>query len=129
MHKETITYDDYNGVERTEDFYFNLTNAEIVEMELGTEGGLAEKLERVVAAKDGPTIINFFKDLVLRSYGVKSDDGRRFMKSDEIRASFAETEAYSQIFMKFATDAEAASAFVNQVLPSKKEAPLAQSAT
>lgn len=118
MLKETITYIDYNGNERTEDFYFNLTKAEIMEMEMSTTGGLAEMIKRIVAAQDAPAIINVFKDLILKAYGEKSADGKRFIKNKEITESFAQTEAYSQLFMKLATDADAASNFVNGIVPS-----------
>ena len=117
MLKKTITYTDYNGVERTENFYFNLTKAEIMEMELTTVGGLSAMIEKIVAAKDGPTIIKTFKDLVLKAYGEKSADGRRFIKSPEIAEAFSQTEAYSQIFMELATDDEAAAKFVNGIIP------------
>lgn len=117
MLKKTVTYTDYNGSERTEDFYFNLTKAEIMEMELTTVGGLSAMIEKIVAAKDGPTIIKTFKDLVLKAYGEKSADGRRFIKSPEIAEAFAQTEAYSQIFMELATDDEAAAKFVNGIIP------------
>jgi len=117
MLKKKVTYTDYNGVERTEDFYFNLTKAEITEMELSTAGGFAEMLQKVVAAQDGPTIIKVFKDLVLKAYGEKSADGKRFVKSDEISTAFSQTEAYSQIFMELATDSKAAADFVNAIIP------------
>ena len=117
MLKKTITYTDYNGVERKEDFYFNLTKAEIMEMEMSTSGGLTEMINRIVAAQDAPAIIKIFKELVLKAYGVKSPDGKRFIKSDELATEFAQTEAYSQLFMELATDADAASAFVNGIVP------------
>lgn len=117
MLKKTVTYEDYNGVTRTEDFYFNLSKAEIAEMELSTAGGFAEMIQKVIAAQDGPTIIKIFKDLVLKAYGEKSADGKRFVKSEEIATAFSQTEAYSQIFMELATNAEAASAFVNGIIP------------
>ena len=117
MLKKTMTYTDYNGVERTEDFFFNLTKAELMEMELGTAGGLAETLQKIVDSKDAPAIIKAFKDIVLRAYGKKSDDGRRFIKTPEISEEFAQTEAYSQIFMELATDADAAAKFVNGIVP------------
>lgn len=117
MLKETITYTDYNDNERTEDFYFNLTEAEIMEMEMSTTGGLAEAINRIVAAQDMPAIIKIFKDLVLKAYGVKSPDGKRFIKSEAISTEFAQTEAYSKMFMKLATDADAASNFVNGIVP------------
>lgn len=117
MIKKTIKYTDYNGVERTEDFYFNLTKAEIMEMELSTDGGLAELITKIVNAQDAPAIIKIFKDLVLRAYGEKSPDGKRFIKSKEISEAFSQTEAYSQLFMELATDADAASTFVNGIVP------------
>ena len=117
MLKKTITYTDYNGSERTEDFYFNLTKAEIMEMEMGTTGGLAEMITRIVAAQDQPAIIKIFKDMILKAYGEKSADGKRFVKSDEIAAGFAQTEAYSIMFMELATDADAAAKFVNGIVP------------
>lgn len=117
MLKKTITYTDYNGSERTENFYFNLTQAEIMEMELTTEGGLSEMIEKIVAAKDTPTIIRVFKELVLKAYGEKSQDGRRFIKSPEIADAFSQTEAYSQLFMELATNDQAAADFVNGIIP------------
>ena len=117
MLKKTVTYTDYNGVERTEDFYFNLTKAELTEMELSTEGGLEAMIRKIVAEKNAPAIIKIFKELVLKAYGEKSPDGRRFIKNDEVRDGFAQTEAYSEIFMELATDADAAAAFVNGITP------------
>lgn len=118
MIKKTVTYVDYNGEERTEDFYFNLSKAELMEMQMSVEGGLAEKLQKIVSSKDTVEIIKLFKELLLKSYGVKSDDGKRFIKSDAIREAFTQTEAYSELFMELATDAEKASAFVNGIVPS-----------
>ena len=117
MIKKTITYVDYNGTERKEDFYFNLTKAEIMEMEMSIKGGLAEMINRIVAAQDQPAIIKIFKDLIIKAYGVKSADGKRFMKSQEITDEFVQTEAFSQLFMELATDADAAGKFVNGIVP------------
>ena len=117
MLKKSINYTDYNGIERTEDFYFNLSQAELMEMEMSTSGGLAETIKRIVDAQDAPAIIKIFKDLVLKAYGVKSPDGRRFQKSDALREEFEQTEAYSIIFMELATDADKASEFVNGIIP------------
>ena len=117
MLKKTITYTDYNDVERTEDFYFNLTKAEIMRMEMSTSGGLAERINRIIAAQDTPAIIAIFEDLIQKSYGVKTPDGRGFMKRAEDLEAFVATEAYSELFMKLATDSDAAARFVNGVVP------------
>lgn len=117
MIKKTITYTDYNEVERTEDFYFNLSKAEVAEMELSVDGGLSQMLENIVKSKDNKEIIKMFKKIVLESYGEKSQDGRRFIKSEENRAAFSQTEAYSEIFMELALDEKAAIDFVNGIIP------------
>ena len=117
MLKKTITYTDYNDVTRTEDFYFNLSKAELMEMEMSTSGGLAEMIKKIVAAQDTPSIIKIFKELILKAYGEKSSDGKRIVKSEEISNAFAQTEAFSDLFMELATDADAASAFVNGIIP------------
>lgn len=117
MLKKTITYTDYNDNERTEDFYFNLTKAELTEMEFSTSGGFAEMIQHIIAAKDTSALIKIFKELLLKSYGEKSQDGKRFIKSDEIRDSFSQTEAYSNLFMELATNEDAASNFINGILP------------
>ncbi len=123
MLKKTITYKDYNGVERTEDFMFNLTKAEILEMQLTKDGGMDAAIKKIVDAKDAPEIMKVFKDLILKSYGIVSDDGRRFIKSKEISDSFAQTEAFSMLFMELATDTDAASAFVNGIVPAADTKP------
>lgn len=122
MLKKTITYTDYNDNERTEDFYFNLSKAELTEMELSTAGGLAEMIQRIVSTQDAPKIVKVFKDLVLAAYGEKSADGKRFIKTEEIREAFSQTEAYSELFMELATDADAAAAFVNGIVPKDLDA-------
>lgn len=118
MLKKKVTYTDYNDVERTEDFYFNLTEAEITEMELTTVGGFVEMVERIIEAQDSATIVKTFKKLVLDSYGVKSADGKRFVKNQEVRDSFEQNPAYSKIFMELAFDSKAAAEFVNGIIPS-----------
>lgn len=117
MIKKTVTYVDYNGVERTEDFYFNLSKAEVAEMELSVEGGFSKMLEEIVASKDNVKIVSLFKQMVLKAYGEKSADGRRFVKSEEISKAFSETEAYSEIFMSLALNESEAAAFVNGIMP------------
>ena len=114
---EKIKYTDFNGLEREEEFMFNLTEAEITEMELTTDGGLSDSIKKIIAAQDTPQIIKVFKMLLLKSYGEKSADGRRFVKSDKLSEEFAQTNAYSQLFMKLATDDKAAVAFINGIMP------------
>ena len=121
MLSKKIKYIDYNGVERDETFLFNLSKAELMEMELGTTGGLAEMIKNIVAAKDTPSIVKIFKELVLKAYGEKSPDGKRFIKVDEkgnpLSIGFSQTEAYSNLFMELATDADAAVKFVRGIIP------------
>lgn len=117
MIKKHITYTDYNGVERTEDFFFNLTKPEIIELELGVTGGLSEMLQKIINTKDIAQLMRFFKKIVLMSYGEKSPDGKRFVKSEEISKAFSETEAYTQIYMELVSDSEKAAEFVHGIVP------------
>lgn len=121
MIKKTIKYVDYDGNEREEDFYFNLTKAELTEMELSTEGGMEQMIRKIISTKDNKKIVEMFKEIILKSYGEKSLDGRRFIKSKELTDAFVQTEAYSELFMELATDADAAAAFVNGVIPQMPE--------
>lgn len=117
MLKKTIKYTDYEGVERIEDFYFNINKAELAEMELSTKGGMVKRIERIVAAKDNKEIVEIFKEFILKAYGVKSADGKRFIKSQEVLDEFTQSEAYSELFMELATDDKAAAEFINAIVP------------
>lgn len=121
MLKKNIKYTDYNGVEREEDFYFNLSKAEITEMELGTTGGLSEMIQKIIDTKDIPQIVKLVKDIVLKAYGVKSADGKQFIKINDagvpLSRAFSQTEAFSVLYMELATDADAAAKFVNGIMP------------
>lgn len=117
MLKKTITYTDFNDEEVTEDHYFHLSKAELVELEMSHEGGLSAALEKIVAAEDGKSIIAEFKNIILSSYGKRSEDGRRFIKNQALRDEFESTEAYSTLFMELVTNAEAAAEFVSGVIP------------
>ena len=121
MLKKTIHFQDFNGTSRTEDFYFNLPQAEVTELEVSVDGGLVEMIHRITAAQDGRQIIETFKNIIRKAYGVKSPDGRRFIKNQEVWDEFAQTEAYSKLFMELATDANAASAFVNGIIPAASD--------
>lgn len=127
MYKKTITYTDYYGTERTEDFYFNLTKAEILKMDLSESGGLERYIRRLMAEQDSKKIVQIFEEIILMSYGVKSADGKYFMKEDPIdhhrySDEFKQTEAYSDLFTKLATDADAAAEFINGISPASANA-------
>ena len=117
MLKKTINYVDYDGNEREEDFYFNLTKAELMEMSLSTSGGLDKYIERITKAQDTAKLIELFKDIIIKSYGVKSDDGKRFIKNPELTEEFTQTEAYSDLFTTLATDENEAATFINGIMP------------
>ena len=128
MLTKKITYTDYDGNERTETFYFNLNKAELTEMELSSEGGLSKMIQKIVDEKDTTRIIAIFKDIILRSYGEKSNDGKRFLKrgpdGHKLADDFAQTEAYSELFMELATNSDAASEFVNGIVPKMDQQPV-----
>jgi hypothetical protein len=115
--KKTITYEDFNGETVSEDFYFNLSKAELVEIELSHEGGLVASIQKIVETEDGGQIIKEFKNIIMKAYGKKSADGRRFIKNERLCEEFGSTEAYSVLFMELVTDADAAVAFINGVVP------------
>ena len=117
MLKKLIEYTDYNGKQRKENFYFSLNKAELMEMELGTVGGMQNLIQLIIDKQDIPEIIKAFKMIILKSYGEKSADGVRFVKSDELSAAFSQTEAYSNLFMELISNAEAAAAFINGIVP------------
>lgn len=117
MLKKTIAYTDYDGNDRKEDFYFNLNKAEVVELQLGTIGGLTKTLEKIVQEKDSGRLIEYFKSIIMKAYGEKSPDGRRFIKSKELCEAFSQTEAYSNLFIELAGDAKAAAEFIDGILP------------
>ena len=117
MLKKTMTYTDFDGNERTEDFYFNLTKAEIMEMEMSETGGYSKLLEKIVAEQDSRKIIKNFKELILKSYGEKSLDGKKFVKSAELSEGFAQTNAFNDLAVELYTNADSAAAFVNAIIP------------
>lgn len=117
MITKEITYTDYNGQERTEKYQFNFTKAELTEMELSVNGGLSAMMERIKETDDRPELMRIFKELILKAYGVKSADGKRFVKSDELRTEFSQTEAYSELYMELVTDTKSAVTFFNGLIP------------
>lgn len=125
MLKETIKYTDYDGNEREEDFYFNLSKAEVVEMEMSTAGGMEKMIQNIIASQDSARIVEVFKEIVKKAYGVKSADGRRFIKGPEITDSFVQTEAYSDLFIHLASDADYAARFIRGILPVVENQPKA----
>lgn len=125
MLKKTMTYTDYNGVQRTEDFYFHLSEAELLEMETGVDGGLTAMMNKLIATNNVPEVMKIFKDLVLKAYGEKSADGRRFLKVDDrgvpLYIAFSQIPAYSDLYVMLATNADEAAKFMNGIVPSKSE--------
>ena len=121
MFKKTMTYTDWNGVERTEDIYFNLSKAELLEMQLTTEGGVDNMIQRIVRAKDTVALVKLYKELILKAYGRKTADGRRFEKSEEISREFTETPMYSDLYMELSTNDEAATDFITGIMPKDLE--------
>lgn len=119
MLREVITYTDYNGVERTEPFYFNLTETELNILNLSIKGGLEQMLQNIIAAQDFEAIVKLLKKIVHMSYGEKSDDGKRFIKSDALAEAFEQTPAYDKFFMELLTDDKKASDFINAIVPNK----------
>lgn len=112
-----ISYTDYNGNLRSEDFYFNLNKGEIFNLQFGTEGGLDKAIEKIIQTEDTPKIVKIFQDIILNAYGVKSDDGRRFIKSEELSTEFKQTEAYSELLMELVSDEKKAADFINALMP------------
>jgi len=123
MIKKAITYTDYDGNVRTETFYFNLNKAEVSEMEFSTDGGLSKQIQAIIDIQDKKRLIEIFKEIILKAYGKKSVDGRRFEKSKELSTEFSQTEAYSELFMELATNADSAAAFVNGIMPAMPQSP------
>lgn len=123
MYSKKIKYDDFNGQEREETFYFNLTEAELVEMESSVDGGLAAYGKRIIECQNVPEIMDLFKKLILISYGEKSADGKRFIKEDPVRGKlsleFMQTNAYSELYMEFINHPESGAEFFNNVIPAK----------
>lgn len=121
MYKIHEKYPDFDGNMIEGDFYFNLTEAEITEMQYGVSGGMVAMLQKIIGAKSTPELIKYFKDIIVRSYGERDPDGVHFRKSQKIIDDFVSTNAYSQIYMRLATDEKAAQEFINGVMPKKKE--------
>lgn len=126
MLKKSITFTDFNGEKVTEDHYFHLSKADLVELEMSKQGGLAAWIQRVVESEDGNAIMREFKHLILSAYGKRSEDGRRFVKNEALRDEFVSSEAYSELFMELITDADAAGKFVNGIIPPNLEADVAK---
>lgn len=117
MYSRKVKYEDYDGNQREDECFFNLNKAELLELQMSWDGGLEKVLEKIVAEHDQKRMIEMFKMIMLKSYGQKSLDGKRFIKNAQITEEFTQTEAYSELFMLFATDADAASEFINGIIP------------
>lgn len=116
MYKKVIKFEDFNGQTREETKYFNLSKAELMEMELSTQAGMEEMIRMLIATKDNAKIVQTFKDLILKSYGIKSEDGTRFIKTQELRDEFEQSNAYSEFFMEILSSTDEQTRFINGVI-------------
>jgi hypothetical protein len=126
MLKKTITYKDFNDEDISEEHFFHLSKAELVELEMGQDGGYSEQMQRIIDAEDNKSLIAEFKRLILLSYGKKSSDGRKFIKTQELRDDFTSTGAYSALFMELVTNTDAAVKFVTGIIPADMAAEAAE---
>lgn len=120
MLKKTITYTDFDDVERTEDFYFNLSKTELMEMNFSEEGGMEKLVKRIIDTKDIKKTIEVFKEILLKAYGQKSDDGKRFIKTIDghrLADDFAQSSAYDELFFELINDEQKAADFVSGIIP------------
>lgn len=124
MLKKTIAYTDYNGVKREEDYYFNLTQAEVINLQMGVKGGLVEMLTQALKNEDSPLIMQTIRNIIRTAYGEKSADGKRFVKSAELSDAFEQTPAYSVLFMELLTQDGASDAFMRGIIPADMAAEL-----
>ena len=117
MLKKTMTFTDYEGNERTEDHYFNLTKSECLKMEMSTNGGMTKLITKLIQTQNMPEVMKIFENILAQSYGEKSLDGRQFVKSPELSIAFSQTPAYDQLFFTLCTDADEAAKFINAIIP------------
>lgn len=117
MFTKTITYIDYDGNKRTEDFLFNLSKAEIIRMEFSETGGMEKMINKIIAEQDNKKLMNLFENIILEAYGEKSADGKRFIKSEELSTNFKQTEAYSELLVELLSNEAAATEFINKIIP------------
>ena len=123
MLKRTISFEDFNGEQASEVYYFNLSKSELIELEVGYKAGLQAALTKIIEAEDRQALVTEFKKIILLAYGVKSEDGKRFVKNDQLREEFQQTAAYQQLFMELALDSDKAAEFINGVLPKDMTVP------
>lgn len=126
MYKTTVTYTDFEGLNRTEDLYFNLTTTELVKMENSESGGLEKRIKNMMQRQDTPQIMKTMEDVIRMSYGVKSPDGRKFIKNDEVYEDFLQSGAYDAFYMSVITDADKGSEFINGIIPADIKAKVAE---
>ena len=117
MLKRPITYTDFDGNEITEDFYFNLSASDIVNLDAKYEGGLEGAIKRIAAAEDKTAMIMEMEKVILASYGERSEDGKRFRKSDELSSDFRYHAAYDVLFFEIISDENKMVEFITQVIP------------
>lgn len=117
MVAKTLTYEDFNGNQITETFYFNLSKAELIDMQLSVEGGMDKLMQKISEEKDPAKLLSLFKMFILKSYGIKSEDGKRFIKDDALTEAFTQTNAYSDLYMSLLSDTNNAINFITGIVP------------
>lgn len=121
MFKETIDYVDFDGNPRTRVAYFNISKSELIELEASEKGGYSTMIQNIVEEKDPQKLLESFKKILRLSYGIKSPDGDRFIKSDEIWEEFSQTGAYEELYMRLATDSDYSANFIKGIIPNVEE--------
>lgn len=119
MFKKTIKYEDFNGEQQEEDFYFHMSKAELIEM--AADGDIQKRLQRIIESKDNRKIFDEFKALLANAVGLRSEDGRTFRKDDYARAQLMESPAFDELVLELCTDAKAATEFVTNLIPQKMQ--------
>jgi hypothetical protein len=120
MLKKTVKYTDFDNVERTDTLYFNLTQAELLEIEIHTPGGMEKTIKNAVSDEKSDKIFDIMKELIMKSYGEKNSDGK-FIKTAAISEAFSHTECYSTLLFDVLETSEKAANFFNAIISPQVE--------
>ena len=125
MLKKTIKYTDFDGKERVEDFYFNLTQIELTKMSVSKDEGLETYIRKIIESKNMKEIFDIFQEIILMAYGEKSEDGKRFIKKKNgvrLADEFADSAAFEALFVELASDEKVAAEFFQGIIPNEAQA-------